>query len=486
MIQQKILPQEFISEMKDLLGEYEAEKLLEAIQGKPTVSIRMNPNKGMNAMVWCALPYSEIYHDPFERVPWNDTFGLYLPERPDSFTLDPLFHGAAYYVQEASSMALFAFKDEIGREPLKVLDLCAAPGGKSTLLQDIISRDSMLVANEIIPNRAAILSENMRKWGYPNTIVTSADPKDLSKIGEWFDLILVDAPCSGEGMFRKDPDAIAEWSLNNVKKCTERQKEIIESAWDMLKPGGKLIYSTCTYNKEENEDQVNYMLNELGAEKVEVETINWPKELKEAAKPIKGASTPTTALRFMPHRTKGEGLFMAIVKKPGQLASDEEQKTGKKSQKIQEEEIPMYVKNWLKNPDKFIFRTMPDGIIHALPKVILSTLEKLEKMHIRLLQAGVDFAEVKGKNYAPAPTLAHSIELDEDSFDRVDICRTEAQHYLKREAITLANDANGGYIVITYAFVPLGFMKNLGTRANNLYPHDWKIRMEIKEENNQK
>lgn len=480
MIQQLDLPKQFIDEIRDILGDNEANQLIESIQKEPSVSIRLNPHKGMNAMVWCALPFSEVYNEPYERVPWNSTFGIYLPKRPDSFTLDPLFHGAAYYVQEASSMALGVFKNHLGNRPIRALDLCAAPGGKATLLQDILPKGSMLVANEVIPNRAAILSENMKKWGYPNTIVTSADPKDLSEIGPWFDLILVDAPCSGEGMFRKDPEAIAEWSVKNVERCVERQREIIDNAWKMLKPGGMIIYSTCTYNKYENEDQVNYMLQQLNAEKVDLDTTGWPDELLKAVEPIKGAKTETFAMRFMPHRTKGEGLFMAAVKKPGELTTEEEQEK-KKGSKIQQEEIPLYVKNWLKHPDNFIFSTMPDGIIHAIPKVITTTLEKLQKMHVRLLQAGIDFAEVKGKNYAPAATLAHSIELDEDSFDRVDICRTEAQHYLKREAITLANDANVGYIVITYAFVPLGFMKNIGNRANNLYPHEWKIRMELKE-----
>ncbi len=469
------IPKGFLASMQELLGKDEAESLLQAIEQKPSIAIRLHPRKGMTNLIQCGLPYSEIYGEPYNRVPWYSRFGIYLPDRP-SFTADPLFHGAAYYVQEASSMALSLIRPLLGESPIAALDLCAAPGGKATLLADIMPEGSTLVANEVVWNRAGVLAENMRKWGYSNVICTAAEPSALSKIGQAFDLILVDAPCSGEGMFRKDPDSRLEWTPDRIKQSADRAKGILDEAWKMLKAGGLMVYSTCTYNKEENEDNVNYLIETHAAEPVSMDFSHIP-ELIEASKGIAGASTPTTALRFMPHRTEGEGLFMAIVRKPMDTVTDRGRV--KQSKDRHPNEIPLHIRQWLTRHEEFSFRTMADGLIHALPITILPTLDRLEAADIRLIMAGIDFAELKGRNYVPAPALAFAIDLDFEAFDRVDLSKHEAQQYLQRQTITLLPEANMGYLLITYAGLPLGFVKNIGNRANNLYPHEWRIRMDL-------
>ncbi|MES1226926.1 MAG: RsmB/NOP family class I SAM-dependent RNA methyltransferase, partial [Bacteroidota bacterium] len=204
--------------------------------GEQITSVRVNPNRTFN------VEYSTL--NVQGKVPWSSN-GYYLSERP-SFTTDPLFHAGAYYVQEASSMFLEeAVKQTCDlSKPLKVLDLCAAPGGKSTLLQSIISNESLLISNEVIKSRVNILSENITKWGAANVVVTNNDPKDFQRLPEYFDLIVIDAPCSGSGLFRKDPEAITEWSSDNVMLCSQRQQRILADILPCLKPGGILIYST--------------------------------------------------------------------------------------------------------------------------------------------------------------------------------------------------------------------------------------------------
>ncbi|GAD08056.1 hypothetical protein HQ45_06585 [Porphyromonas crevioricanis] len=478
MIHLPPLPKGFAADMQELLGEEESQQLLHAIEQPPTIAIRMHPYKATTGLIQCALPFSEVYNSPYKRIPWYSPWGVYLPERP-SFTADPLFHGAAYYVQEPSSMALSLIRPLLGTAPITALDLCAAPGGKATLLADILPTGSTLVANEVVWSRAGILAENMRKWGYSHTICSAAEPSVLSRSGVSFDLILVDAPCSGEGMFRKDPDSRLEWSRERVAQSAKRAREILDEAWKMLKPGGLLVYSTCTYNRQENEENVAYLLNELGAKPVELDTSHIA-EMEAARRGISGYSSATTTFRFMPHRTEGEGIFMALVRKEDQDVSMAHRKSKRNDKQHKGlEDIPLHIRQWLTHHEDFVFRNMADGFIHAIPKPIIPVLEQLESANIRLIMAGIDFAELKGRNYAPAPALAFSIDLDFEAFDRVDLCREEAQHYLQRQAISLHPEANKGYLLITYAGLPLGFVKNVGNRANNLYPHEWRIRMDL-------
>jgi 16S rRNA C967 or C1407 C5-methylase (RsmB/RsmF family) len=287
------LPENFIRRITiDLKGE--AQPFFQAMENEVPVSIRVNQSKN--------------YHpENLQNVAWCNT-GFYLPERP-VFTLDPLFHAGAYYVQEASSMFLEqALKQSVDLElPLKVLDLCAAPGGKSTHLASLLSRDSLLVSNEVIRTRAKILAENITKWGNPNVVATNNDPADFQRLPGFFDVVVVDAPCSGEGLFRKDPNAMYEWSEDNVALCASRQRRIVADVWDALKPGGHLVYSTCTYNRMENEDNLEWMENEMGAIPLSLEITSFPEITKD---------NNLAGYHFYPHKTHGEGFFIAVLKKP--------------------------------------------------------------------------------------------------------------------------------------------------------------------------
>lgn len=278
------LPEAFVNRTKNLLGN-EYQELVKALELVPPTSIRAN---------------NKIDYQPSEEhVTWCES-GFYLNERP-LFTADPLFHAGVYYVQEASSMFLVQAIKQHFPEAQTVLDLCAAPGGKSTLLSQTLPESSLLVSNEIIRSRAYILAENLIKWGNPNVVVTNNDPKDFDTLSGFFDAIVIDAPCSGEGMFRKDAGAIEEWSEYNVKLCAERQRQIVSSVWDALKTDGILVYSTCTFNREENEENVRWICEELGADLLNID--------------LHGNEDITVSdfgYRFYPHKTKGEGFFMSV------------------------------------------------------------------------------------------------------------------------------------------------------------------------------
>lgn len=452
------LPTPFEQSMKQLLGdEYEAFR--EALLGEPAVSIRLNRGKCTSA-------------PDYEPVPWA-TNAYYLPERP-SFTFDPLFHTGSYYVQEASSM----FVEQVIRQHLThahtALDLCAAPGGKSTLLRALLPDDCILISNEVIRPRAQVLAENIIKWGHPRCIVTSNYPADFTSLGPLFDLILVDAPCSGEGMFRKDEVAIAEWSQENITICRKRQRDILTDIWPTLRPGGILIYSTCTFNIQEDEENVLWMMSELGAEPLPIDTdTSWG---------ITKSLLPEVphAYRFLPGRTRGEGFFLAALRK-----SDEEQsephateagtKRSKKSKdKRKATIIPGECKMWLTNSSSYIYKEIASEVI-ALPADMEQLHNNLAKQ-LHILKSGIAIATLKGRNILPSHELTMSTALRADAFPRCELTYTEALHYLHREAITLPPGTLQGFVILTYHNIPLGFVKNLGNRANNLYPNEWRIR----------
>lgn len=312
-----MLPPDFISQTKRIFGDSLWADFLHAMEEEPPVSIRLNPLKTKG---W------EVIQG--EAVPWCRD-GYYLKRRPQ-FTFDPLLHAGAYYVQEASSM----FLDEVlgqlmGKEVSSALDLCAAPGGKSTVLRAALPDGCILVSNEPNGKRAQILSENIQKWGAPNSYVTNLYPRDFHKAKLHFDLILVDAPCSGEGMFRKDEGAILEWSKANVEKCRRLQREILQDAWPCLRPGGLLIYSTCTFNTQENEENVQWMMEELGAE---VLPVAIKKEWHITGSLLEGFTEPV--YRFIPGKTRGEGLFMAAIRKKGGDSEVRDVKSEKGLQKL--------------------------------------------------------------------------------------------------------------------------------------------------------
>ena len=466
------LPSAFKERTSRLLGESAYEALETALQSEAPTSIRINTAK------WKGILKSE------KSVPWCE-HGYYLSTRP-AFTFDPLFHAGCYYVQEAASMFLAQAMKQYVTSPVIMLDLCAAPGGKSTLARSILPEGSLLVSNEIIKNRSQILAENIIKWGGDAaTIVTNNDSADFTYFSHLFDVILTDVPCSGEGMFRKDANAITEWSEANVELCWKRQREIIRNIWPTLKPDGILIYSTCTYNREENEDNVMWICNELGAEVLEVSTNSeWN---------ITGSQTEANipVYRFLPHKTQGEGLFMAVLQKKeegnGNASDDvynnENTKSKKKSSKGKETNtIPANVKNWIRNNDLYEWE-LSNNKIYAFPKLFYNEYIKL-KQKLRIVHAGIEVAEVKGKDCIPAHNLAMSHASELTDFPQAELTYEQAIAFLRKEALSLAPETPKGYVVVTYQNQPLGFVKNIGNRANNLYPQEWKIRSGYLPENN--
>ena len=451
------LPIPFEEAMRQLLGD-EYSTFREALLGEPAVSIRLNRSK------CTASP-------DYEHVPWA-TDGYYLAERP-AFTFDPMFHAGGYYVQEASSMFVEqAIRQHLGQVRV-VLDLCAAPGGKSTLLRSLLPDDCVLVSNEVMRPRAQVLAENITKWGHPRCIVTSNYPADFTPLGETFDLILVDAPCSGEGMFRKDEVAVNEWSPENVEVCWKRQRDILTDIWPTLRPGGLLIYSTCTFNTQEDEENVRWMMDELGAELLPIDT--------DPAWGITPSLMPNVphAYRFLPGRTRGEGFFLAVVRK-GESASVAETSRGGKAKKRDKKgkqpalAAPVECKGWLADDKNYVYKVIDTEVV-ALPTDMDSLYTVLsEQLH--LIKTGITLAEMKGRDALPAHDLAMSTALRADAFARCELAYGEALRYLHREAITLPADTPRGFVLVTYRDMPLGFVKNLGNRANNLYPNEWRIR----------
>ena len=451
------LPIPFEESMRQLLGDDYA-AFREALLGDPSVSIRLNRSKVST------MP-------SYEPVPWaSDSY--YLPERP-SFTFDPLFHAGCYYVQEASSMFVEQAVKQHLQEAHVALDLCAAPGGKSTLLRSLLPDDCVLVSNEVMRQRAQVLAENITKWGHPRCMVTSSYPADFTPLGELFDLILVDAPCSGEGMFRKDEVAVAEWSPENVDVCWRRQRDILTDIWPTLRPGGLLIYSTCTFNTKEDEENVRWMMEELGAELLPIDT--------EASWGITPSLIPDVphAYRFLPGRTRGEGLFLAALRKggaPSPAPSKEENNPKKKKAKGKTPTmaVPSACKMWLAASDSYIYQTSGNEVA-AIPSG-MNSLHTLLSEQLHIIKSGITLAEVKGRDAIPSHDLAMSTALSTEAFARCELSYAEALRYLRREAITLPSEAPRGFVLVTYHGQPLGFVKNLGNRANNLYPNEWRIR----------
>lgn len=416
------LPTAFEVYTKQLFGEERYNIFFKGLQQSSPVSIRINPFK-TNKTTQVADNFVPTH------VAWCAE-GFYLNSRPN-FTFDPLFHAGAYYVQEASSMFLSHVLRHLVRKPVALLDLCAAPGGKTTCARTAISDGSIVFSNEPINKRAQILAENIQKFGHSDVVVTNNYPRDYKKTKLSFDVIVADVPCSGEGMFRKDPQAIAEWSEQNVESCWKLQRSIIADIWDNLKPGGLLIYSTCTFNAHENEENVVWILNEYDAQLLEVPTEKtWNITGSLINNPL-GEDKPFPVYRFIPGFTQGEGLFMAIIKKGGTSINLE-----------------------------------PNA-----EKLVAEANKKL-----KIMAHGVKQDTIKGKKIIPDHSLALAINGDRSSYPNVEIDYETAIKYLRHEAIMLSAVAPKGIVTLTYRGHAIGFANNLGNRANNLYPQEWRIK----------
>ncbi len=439
---------------------------------EPSVSVRSNSRKP-----------SPSYADmPFDGdVPWCAE-GRYLSSRP-SFTLDPALHQGRYYVQDASSMFLsHVVRCLMGGAgvPVLALDACAAPGGKTTVLIDALPDGSVVVANEYVPKRAAILKENIIKWGYPRVIVTRDDTARIPRACSEFDIIVADVPCSGEGMMRKDRTAVEQWSPALVDECATRQREIVANLWEALAPGGYMIYSTCTFNRQENELIVEHLVRDFGAESVEI-----PVNAEWGITP--GIGTACHCYRFLPGLIRGEGLFMAVLRKPGAstrgqalLSVNTRRQGGKKASRkssqassASEKSLLSAVAKWLDGSGDYELE-VSGGRINAVPKAMMALASALSD-RLNVIHHGVCVGEIKGNSVVPSHALAMSQALAEDAFPRVELSREDALRYLRREALTLPGGTLKGFVLVCYDSVPLGFVKNLGSRANNLYPSEWRI-----------
>ena len=443
---------DFVNRTEALFGKELYARFAQALDVEPVVSIRYNEQK--------LAPVDEL-----KMVPWA-SLGRYMSSRP-VFTADPLFHAGCYYVQEASSMFVEQVVKQYVHAPVRALDLCAAPGGKSTHLLSLLPNGSMLVSNEPMPLRAQILAENVAKWGNPSSVVTKNMPADFGRFNDFFDFVLVDAPCSGEGMFRKEPKAVEQWNVSNVEMCARRQKEILSDVWPSLRPGGLLVYSTCTYNSEENEQNVRWIADELGAEVLELNvSSDWgvTGSLTKDKQPV---------YRFIPGATEGEGFFLAVLRKNGDgtLAQPRQQRLQQASAKIKGE-----VEKYLMSPELFEFVQNGD-VVTAMPKEHATAMVALQqKMHV--LHCGVPVATIKNNKLLPIHSLAMSTSLRKEAFNVVDLELEQALMYLHRETLSLPSQPIG-YLLLTYKNVPIGFVKNIGNRANNLYPAEWRIRKNL-------
>ncbi|MCQ2345020.1 MAG: rRNA cytosine-C5-methyltransferase [Paludibacteraceae bacterium] len=434
------LSNDFIELMRETLGD-KVDMMVEAIMREPVTSLRVNPRKKVDI--------------EGTDVPWCE-WGKYLAERP-RFTDDPRLHAGCFYVQEASSMFLWKVLEAYVGHGAKVLDACAAPGGKSTLIAGWLDSEGLLVSNEFVAKRANILVENLTKWGFPNVIVTNNALSQYERLGEVFDCVLVDAPCSGEGMFRKDDIAVREWSLDNVRMCVERQREIIVSAWKTLEEGGIMVYSTCTFNHYEDDDNVRWIIDELGGEVLDVEVDgDWGIERAEQG-----------GYHFYPHKVKGEGLFMAVLRKTkGCGVAANCGKGGFTPIKDAAE--------WLTNSSEYqIYENK--NVRWAMPKRHFDQLQAMAKARLNIFAGGVQYAELKGRDWIPAAGLALSCDIDQTSFVTADVDKETALKFLRCETITIA-DVPKGIILVRYEEHPLGWVKNVGNRCNNLYPQYWRIR----------
>ena len=418
-------------------------------------SIRINPDKiaSVDVLDYITTP-----------VQWCNN-GYYLNERP-VFTFHPLIHAGGFYVQEASSVFLGHIINSLGLDKnAKVLDLCAAPGGKSTLLSTYF-KEGIIVCNEVIQSRAAILVENMVKWGNDNTIVTNNDPRQFAECIELFDVIVLDAPCSGSGLFRKDNAAIVEWSPENVHHCSLRQQRILQDILPCLKNDGIIIYSTCSYSKEENEDNTDFILN------YDKSLISIPLSINNEWNIIETTSDIKNAFgyRFFSDKVKGEGFFVAVFKKEISEYSSFDLPVKENKNAIVSKSEKEIIQGFINIPEQFDYIKNREAII-ALPIKNIDFIRcMINKLYIK--RVGIELGTIKGKDFIPSHHVAMS-KLSESFNNKIDVDKETALNYLRKKDMDINSPI--GWNLIQYKNLPLGWIKGLPNRINNYYPSEWRI-----------
>jgi len=450
---ERILPKQFIVMLREAVGNDAADALVHTlVHEPPIVSVRVNPAKG------ASVPAH------YEPVLW-EPLGFYLPERP-LFAADPAWHQGIYYVQDASSMAIGTLADQLAdryfdkKDTISYLDACAAPGGKTIGAIDALGSRAFVVANEADKRRAAILAENIARRGAADVAVLCGSAQRLGSLTESFDIIAADAPCSGEGMMRKEPEAVAQWTPGLVESCSSLQKDIVESLWPALKPGGIFIYSTCTFNRREDDDVVRFMADNFGAEIIDIDTTAFP-----------GALKGEYGLRFLPGRVKGEGLFLAALRKPGEKS----EKSDRRLSSLTKADPGMsdFARRVIENPENYIISG--SSLISRHHADIAARLAAVK----RIIRIGLPLGEIKGRDIVPSHELAMSTILRPEAFPSFELPYSAAMNYLRGEAIPKVPDNTPrGFATPTWQGRPLGFAKNIGRRANNLYPDALRLRMQ--------
>lgn len=447
-------PQEFIKYAEEVSGS-EASALLDALAStQPPVSVRWNPYK-------TEAPLDEIGGvAATDEVPWN-RYGRYLDGRP-SFTADPLFHAGLYYVQEASSMFVeHVLRGSVDGEGIRLLDMCAAPGGKTTLYSTLAGPEGVVVANEVIRSRASVLADNVRKWGVGNVVVANNDPAHFAPLREWFDVVAVDAPCSGEGMFRKSPEAVNEWSEDNMRMCAARQRRILADAWEALVPGGLLIYSTCTFNRYENEDNVEWLAQNYDAEDAGIEV---PEEWNVARTEAAGIK----CFRFFPHRVRGEGFFCAAIRKGGQKGRPHNPRPRKQLFAEVPKKDVAGLKRWVGQPEYMTFAQVGDNVYGYYSGAYSDIRTASESLNA--LYSGVCMGQLYGGKLKPDHALAMFHDIAAAGTPAAELDIENALRFLRKDNIPNIDALAEGLNLITYRNAPLGWAKRIGHRINNLYP----------------
>ncbi len=454
------LPKRFSAGLIEKIGQTDFDSYEQELALPAPVSIRIHPQKG-----------AELFNEE-EIIPWC-SYGRYLKKRP-AFVWDPLYHAGAYYAQDASSM-FFAKAIDFSND-LKILDLCAAPGGKSSLLLSYMSENSLLVSNELVGKRAAILYENLVKWGGANNVITNNRVKDFEGYKGYFDVVMIDAPCSGEGMFRKDREAVEQWSEGLVNQCSMVQKEILTNAVELIKTGGLLIYSTCTYESKENEENISWLYNNYGQKLEPAELAVNPEWGIETVEIDTGSKQKQPGYYCYPHKLKGEGQFVAVMRiTQNPTYKNNGRGLGKSVRALNKTELEA-ISGYSEKKDDYAYLMRDGDLVFAVPEALAHDIcDFIDRFNIK--KAGTLVGKLIRNSLIPDHELVMS-GMASGKMQRVTLNLEQALDYMQRKNIDVPENIPNGWFILTYSGIDIGLAKNLGSRINNHYPAEWRIRKE--------